>query len=235
MLDVGYLPRVYGASRPRRLLDAYVSDYLMQEIAAEGLARNLPAFSSFLEAAAIGDTETVNLSNIARECGVSSQTVKGYFGILEDTLLGHWLPAWRRRRKRRLIGAAKFYFADVGVVNRLVRSLRQGLRELGPPRARGPYGVLDAGGPDAALTHWRLPSGVEVDFIVGDMRLAVEAKAVPVVASHHLRGLRSLAREHDARRRVVVCLEPRPRRTDDGIDVLPAERFAAGLWSGDLL
>ena len=244
MLDVGYLPRVYGASRPRRLLDAYVSDYLMQEIAAEGLARNLPAFSSFLEAAAIGDTETVNLSNIARECGVSSQTVKGYFGILEDTLLGHWLPAWRRRRKRRLIGAAKFYFADVGVVNRLVRRGRvaRGSEVYGKAFENWVHHELaahmaysDAGGPDAALTHWRLPSGVEVDFIVGDMRLAVEAKAVPVVASHHLRGLRSLAREHDARRRVVVCLEPRPRRTNDGIDVLPAERFAAGLWSGDLL
>ena len=244
MLNVGYLPRVYGASRPRRLLDAYVSDYLMQEIAAEGLARNLPAFSSFLEAAAIGDTETVNFSNIARECGVSSQTVKGYFGILEDTLLGHWLPAWRRRRKRRLIGAAKFYFADVGVVNRLARRGRvaRGSEVYGKAFENWVHHELaaylaysDAGGRDAALTHWRLPSGVEVDFIVGDMRLAVEAKAVPVVASHHLRGLRSLAREHDTRRRMVVCLEPRPRRTDDGIDVLPAERFAAGLWSGDLL
>ena len=244
MLDVGYLPRVYGASRPRRLLDAYVSDYLMQEIAAQGLARNLPAFSSFLEAAAIGDTETVNFSNIARECGVSSQTVKGYFGILEDTLLGHWLPAWRRRRKRRLIGAAKFYFADVGVVNRLARRGRvaRGSELYGKAFENWVHHELaahlaysGAGGPDAALTHWRLPSGVEVDFIVGDMRLAVEAKAVPFVARHHLRGLRTLAREHDARRRVVVCLEPRPRRTDDGIDVLPAERFAAGLWSGDLI
>ena len=83
--------------------------------------RSLPAFSRFLDVAALSDTEPVNFSNIARECGVSSPTVKGYFGILEDTLLGRWLPAWRERRKRRLIGAPKFYFADAGVVNRLAR------------------------------------------------------------------------------------------------------------------
>ena len=113
MLNAGYLPRIHQASRPTRLLDAYVADYLKEEIAAEGLIRNLPAFGRFLEVAAIGDTEPVNYSNIARECGVSSQTVKAYYEILEDTLLARWLPAWRRRRKRRLIGAPKFYFSDV--------------------------------------------------------------------------------------------------------------------------
>ena len=121
MLNHGYLPRMYESSRPRRMLDAYVADYLREEIAAEGLVRNLPAFADFLDAAALRDGEMVNFSNIARECGVSNPTAKGYFGILEDTLLGKWLPAYRKRRKRRLIGSPKFYFADVGVVNRLAR------------------------------------------------------------------------------------------------------------------
>ena len=121
MLNHGYLPRIYEASRPRRLLDAYIADYLREEIAAEGLVRNLTAFADFLDAAALSDGEMVNFTNIARECSVSSPTAKGYFGILEDTLLGKWLPAYRKRRKRRVIGAPKFYFADVGVVNRLAR------------------------------------------------------------------------------------------------------------------
>ena len=144
MLNHGYLPRIYGASRPRRLLDAYVADYLREEIAAEGLVRNLPAFSGFLDAAALSDGEAVNVSNIARECGVSSPTAKSYFGILEDTLLGRWLPAYRRRRKRRLAAAPKFLLR--GCRRRepsrpqrrgsaRVRALRQGVRELGPPRA----------------------------------------------------------------------------------------------------
>ena len=121
MLNHGYLPRIYQAARPRRLLDAYIADYLREEVAAEGLVRNLPAFSGFLDAAALSDGEIVNFSNIARECGVSSPTAKAYFAILDDTLLGRWLNAYRKRRKRRVIGAPKFYFADVGAVNRLAR------------------------------------------------------------------------------------------------------------------
>ena len=245
-LNAGYLPRIQTASRPARLLDAYVADYLKEEIAAEGLIRNLPAFGRFLEVAAIGDTEPVNYSNIARECGVSSQTVKAYYEILEDTLLARWLPAWRRRRKRRLIGAPKFYFSDVGVVNRLARRGRvaRGSPLYGKAFENWVHHELSAflaysepGPPDlagAGLTHWRLPSGVEVDFVVGNMRLAVEAKAVPVVGAHHLRGLRSLAQEQEVGRRAVVCLESRARRTRDGIDILPWDLFVRRLWEGGL-
>ena len=121
LVNHGYLPRIYEARRPPRLLDAYIDDYLKEEVAAEGLVRNLPAFADFLEAAALSDGELINFSNVASDCGVSSHTAKSYFGILEDTLLGHWLPAYRKRPIRRVIGAPKFYFADVGVVNRLAR------------------------------------------------------------------------------------------------------------------
>ena len=240
LLNHGYLPRIHQSARPRRLLDAYIADYLKEEIAAEGLVRNLPAFSGFLDAAALSDTEPVNFSNIARECGVSSQGVKNYFGILEDTLLGRWLPAWRKRRKRRLIGAAKFYFSDVGVVNRLARrgSLERGSELYGKAFENWVHHELAAFVAytdfDGGLTHWRLPSGVEVDFVLGDMALAVEAKTSAVIGRHHLKGLRSLATEHDARRRVIVCLEPKARRTEDGIEVLPAATFVRRLWGGDL-
>ena len=242
MLNHGYLPRIYGASRPRRLLDAYVADYLREEVAAEGLVRNLPAFSGFLDAAALSDGEAVNVSNVARECGVSSPTAKGYFGILEDTLLGRWLPAYRRRRKRRLTAAPKFYFADVGVVNRLARrgEVVPGSELYGKAFENWVHHELSAfvgyREVDDELSYWRLPSGIEVDFVLGDVRLAVEAKASARIDRNHLKGLRSIAQEYpETGRRVVVCLEPRARRTDDGIDILPAETFVRRLWSGDLL
>ena len=79
---------------------------------------------------------------------------------------------------------------------------------------------------DLEVTHWRLPSGIEVDFVLGDLQAAVEAKASARVTGDHLRGLRALAQEHPGVRRFVVCLEPRPRRTGDGIDILPAAEFA---------
>ncbi len=88
---------------------------------------------------------------------------------------------------------------------------------------------------DDDLSYWRLPSGVEVDFLIGDARLAVEAKAARGITRGHLKGLRTLARERpDAGRRVVVCLEPRARRTEDGIDILPATTFARRLWEDGL-
>ncbi len=241
MLNHGYLPRMYEAGRPRRLLDAYIADYLREEIAAEGLVRNLPAFADFLDAVALSDGEMVNFTNIARECGVSSPTAKGYFGILEDTLLGKWLPAYRKRRKRRVIGAPKFYFADVGVVNRLARrgELSPGSQLYGKAFENWVFHELSAfvsyRDVDADLSYWRLPSGIEVDFILGDMDIAVEAKSSARVTRNHLKGLRTLADEHpDVRRRIVVCLEPRARRTEDGIDILPAMTFARRLWEGEV-
>ena len=241
MLNHGYLPRIYQAARPRRLLDAYIADYLREEVAAEGLVRNLPAFSGFLDAAALSDGEMVNFSNIARECGVSSPTAKAYFEILNDTLLGRWLTAYRKRRKRRVIGAPKFYFADVGVVNRLIRrgELTPGSPLYGKAFENWVFHELSAGIEyqewDLELTYWRLPSGIEVDFVLGDMEIAVEAKASARITRDHLRGLRTLMEEHPGvRRRIVVCLEPRARRTDDGIDILPVADFIRRLGQGAL-
>lgn len=241
LLNHGFLPRIYLADRPQRLLDAYVADYLKEEVAAEALVRNLPVFSEFLNVAALSDTELVNFTTIARECGVSSPTIKAYFGILEDTLLGRWLPGYTKRPKRRVIAAPKFYFADVGVVNYLTRrgTLQPRSPLYGKAFENWVFHELTAHNAYseafARLTYWRLASGIEVDFVVNDMEVAIEAKAAAKVTSDHLKGLRELARDHPgARQRVIVCLEPRVRRTDDGILVVPARQFCQRLAAGDL-
>ena len=241
MLNHGYLPRMYLANRPGRLLDAYVADYLREEVAGEGLVRNLPAFAGFLDAAALGDGAMVNCSTIARECGVSSKTVRGYFEILQDTRLGRNLPAWRKRPKRRTVTAPKFYFADVGVVNRLARrgALSPGSELYGHAFENWVFhelsAFIDYREWDGELSYWRLAGGAEVDFVLGDMQLAVEAKASARLTRDHLKGLRSLAEDHPGvGRRVVACLESKARRTEDGIDVLPAETFVRRLWQGEL-
>lgn len=237
----GYLPRIYLSERPARLLAAYVADYLKEEVAAEGLVRNLPVFSEFLNVAALSDGDLVNFSNIARDCAVSSHTVKSYFGILEDTLLGSWLPAYVKRPKRRVIRAPKFYFSDVGVVNDLARRgvVRRGSELYGKAfenwvhhelRARSAYGERPA-----RLAYWRTASGIEVDFVVDDLAVAIEAKASTRVGSDHLRGLRALAVDHPrVPRRVVVCLEPKRRVTEDGIEILPPGAFIDALSQGEL-
>ena len=240
MLNHGYLPRIYQASRPRKMLDAYVADYLKEEVAAEGLVRNLPSFSDFLDVAALSDSEIVNFSNIARECGVSSHTTKSHFEILKDTLLGRWLPAYRKRPKRRVIRAPKFYFVDVGVVNRLAKrgELLPGSELYGKAFENWVFHELSAFVSyrefDGGLSYWRLASGIEVDFVLGDMQVAIEAKSSERITRDHLKGLRTLKEDHpNVERRIVVCREPRARRTEDGIEILPVASFVRKLWAGD--
>ena len=237
IVNYGFLPRPYQDPEPGELLESYIADYLKEEIAAEGLVRNLPAFADFLEAAALADTEMVRFSNVAQDCGVSSQTVRAYYGILEDTLLGRWLPAWRKRPKRRAARLPKFYFSDVGVVNRLARrgELLAGSELFGKAFESWLFHEISAylayTRSEERLSYWRLAGGAEVDFIVGDMRVAIEAKGAARIGSRHLKGLRTLARDHpEVERRIVVCLEPRPLKTGDGIEILPVRDFVDRLW-----
>jgi predicted AAA+ superfamily ATPase len=242
MLNHGYLPRHYLSNSPRPLLRAYVDDYLKEEIANEGLVRNLPAFANFLSSAVLSDTELLNYSAIARECGISGPAVKEYFQIVIDTLLGHYLPAYTKRPKRRVIQAPKFYFADVGVVNVLTKrgSLEPGTELFGKAFENWVCHELTAYAAYSErfyeLSYWRLASGIEVDFILGDMEGAIEAKGTANISSHHLHGLRELKREYSrVKRRIVVCLTPRARRTEDGIDILPVSSFLAQLWAGEVI
>lgn len=235
LLNHGYLPSIYESGRSDRLLASYVGDYLKEEVAAEGLVRNLPVFSAFLNAAALSDGDLVNFANIARDCGVSGHTVKGHFGILEDTLLGRWLPAYTKRPKRRVVAAPKFYFSDVGVVNLLARrgGLQPGGELFGKAFENWVHHELVAHNAYSEravdLAYWRLASGIEVNFIVGNMAVAIEAKATAKITADHLKGLRHLRDDHPRVRRVVVCLEPRRRRTEDGIEILPVTAFTEDL------
>jgi predicted AAA+ superfamily ATPase len=208
---------------------------------AEGLVRHLPPFSEFLNAAALTDTEQVNFTNLGRELGVSRETVRGYFEILSDTLLARMLPPYRKRPKRRLSLAEKFYFHDVGVVNFLARrgTLEPGSELFGKAFENWVFHELRCYNSYrerfAEFSFWRLSTGVEVDFIVNDMACAIECKSSVAVHPNHLKGLRELAREHPGvGRKVVVCREPKSRITSDGIAILGVEDFLATLWAGDL-
>jgi len=242
MLNHGYLPRHYLSTAPRPLLRAYVNDYLKEEIANEGLVRNLPTFASFLDVAVLSDAEMANYTNIARECGVSSPAIKEYFQILIDTLLGRYLPAYSKRPKRRAIQAPKFYFADVGLVNLLAKrgQLESGSELFGKAFENWVFHELSAHAAYSEqyydLSYWRLASGIEVDFILDDMAVAIEVKGSAKIAAHYLQGLRELKREYPrVKRRIVVCMESRTRKTDDGIEIVPASQFVEQLWSGAIV
>ncbi|MDP3975577.1 MAG: DUF4143 domain-containing protein [bacterium] len=241
LLNTGYIPSHYLSDNPREEIFSYVNDYLKEEIAAEGLVQNLPTFSDFLRAASLSDTEIINYSNIARECGVSMTASKAYFQILVDTLLGHFVPAYTRRQKRRVILAPKFYHADVGIVNYLAKrgNLESGSELFGKAFENWVFHELLAEScyhqHHHEISYWRLAGGTEVDFIINDFDCAIEVKASSRISNHHLRGLRELSKDHRVKKRVIVSLEPQSRKTADQIDILSVDDFRHRLWGQKLL
>lgn len=234
----GLLPPHFLSSAPDEDLRAYVADYLKEEIAAEALTQNIPAFAEFLRVAALTSSELLNYANVAREAGVSAKTVRTYFDILEDTYLGFRVPPWRKSRTRRMILAEKFYLFDVGVANHLAgRRPRVGGAEFG--KAFEHYILMELRTyqayrrPDLSIAFWRTSTGQEVDFILGDKQLALEVKGSARAHEGDLRALAALAEDGPVRKRAVVCLEKEPRRLAAGVEVLPWRLFLEKLWAGD--
>ena len=237
-INHGLLPPHYLSDDPEEGLASYVDRYLTEEIAAEGLTRNLPRFARFLQTAATTNAQMLNYSNVGRDAQVPRQTVVQWYEVLRDTLIAFELPAWSRTVKRKAIETAKFYFFDTGVV--------RALRRLPPvSEASADFGELfehlvflelrawiDYRKPRTPLAYWRSRSGYEVDFILDD-RIAIETKATRLVQRKHLRSLRALAEEHLVERSIVVCREERPRM-EDGIEIWPLEFFLAALWNDGL-
>jgi predicted AAA+ superfamily ATPase len=239
-LNAGLLPRHYQSSNPHQLLQAYVGDYLKEEIAAEALTRNIPAFSRFLQIASLSNGELTNYNNIASECGVSAPTVKEYFLILEDTLVGRMLPAFRKRAKRRLIGAPKFFFFDIGIVAHLTRrgKVKPGSELFGRAFEHLIYMELTAHSGysevNYPIAYWKTASGFEVDFVLGEHEIAVEVKSTDMVTNKQLKGIRAFKEEYQARRYIVVSMDTNPRRTEDGIEILPWQVFLDRLWANQI-
>ncbi|MBN1962723.1 MAG: ATP-binding protein [Deltaproteobacteria bacterium] len=237
-MNYGLIPGHYFASDPDDALESYVTRYLTEEIAAEGISRNISAFARFLQVAATINTQLINATSISSDAQVSRQTIQNYIQILRDTLLGYDLLPFGKTVKRKPIVTPKFYFFDMGVV----RTLRR-LPPITPANAE--YGeffehfiflelraYIDYNSPRTLLHYWRSTSGFEVDFIY-DERVAIEAKASKHITEKHLKGLRALAEEHQLKRFIVVCHETRPRLVD-GIYIMPWRMFLDELWTNRL-
>jgi predicted AAA+ superfamily ATPase len=233
-VDRGLLPSIYFSDDPDADLKAYIGLYLQQEIVAEGLIRNIPAFSRFLKVAAHCNGTIVNFTNVANDAQVARTTVYEYFEVLKDTLILYELSAWRKSKKRKPLASSKYYFFDVGVVGELQgRRFKPGTPEFGEAfetyimHELMSYCDYMSGEP---LSYWRSTSGFEVDFIIGD-HTAVEVKAKENVSAQDVRSLKALAEEKCLKRYLCVSLEPRMRKLDH-VTILPYKTFLEALWSG---
>jgi predicted AAA+ superfamily ATPase len=199
----GTLPLAITVDDPEAFLEAYAMTYLGEEIRAEALTRNVGAFSRFLEVAARQTGQITNLSNISREAAVARTTVQTYFEILQDTLLGHWVPAWELKRSTKQHSHPKFYLFDPGVA----RALSGRLPYPPTPEEMGPlFETMLFGEVRAYLTYnglryqpsyWRTYDGTGVDLMceARDRFVAVEMTSTTHWLGRYGRGLIRLRNE----------------------------------------
>ncbi len=239
-VNYGLIPRHYLSKNPKRLLSAYVGSYLQDEIISEARVRNISSFSRFLEVAAISNGEVVKYSNIASETGVSSPTIKEYFQILQDTMIGRFLPSYRKRAKRRVIQAPKFYFFDVGVVNHLLNrfSMAPGSEDFGKAFEHFIYNEIYAHSnytnKEYPIAYWRTSSNIEIDFVLGDHEIAIEVKSSKQIINRHLKGLNQFMKEYSVKKAILICMEPNHRKVGN-VDILPWSVFIDKLWSNEII
>jgi predicted AAA+ superfamily ATPase len=242
-LNNGLIPSHYlqNSEDAKRSLNAYVQDYLKEEVFAEGLVRNVPAFSRFFDAFGYAHGELTNYSDVARDCGVDSKTVKEYYQILVDTLMAIRIEPFKKRQARQVITkAVKYYLFDVGVAGCLTkRHLVEGkgaefgkafehfiLMEMTAYRSYKGY--------DFRINFWRTKSGLEVDYIIGDGETAIEVKGTDNVDVRNLKGLYAFMDIYSPRRSIVICNE-QEKRIHGKIEIMPWRDFLYELWAGKIL
>ncbi len=244
-LNHGLIPTHYSKQSVHKDIQAYVLNYLKEEIQDEGLTRNLPAFSRFLDAISYTHGQQVNYSNIARDCGVSASTVKGYFQILIDTLIGYEIMPFTKKVARDIITAMpKFYLFDIAIVNYLANRPINELKGIAAGDAFEHYifmeltayiGLNDI---NTQINYWRTKTGLEVDFILNRGEIAIEVKINDRVQTDKIKGLIAFSQEHKPKKAIVVSLDKYPRKIniEDGTDItiLPWRDFLKQLWNKEI-
>ncbi|NNM59097.1 MAG: ATP-binding protein [Legionellales bacterium] len=240
-MNHGCLPSHYLSEYPKRMLRAYIADYLVEEIQAEGLVRNLPGFARFIDLAGFCNGQMLNYANIARDCAINAKTAKEYFQILEDTLIGYLIYPFFKKVKRDLIQSVpKFYFFDIGVANYLSKNQINELQGIAAGNTFEHFiltelvAFLGLHELDEPIHYWRSKTGLEVDFILNQGNLAIEVKLTSQPHLSDLKGLRAFCQDYQPAHAMVVCSAPRPQllAIENGvrIEALPWQLFLQRLW-----
>jgi predicted AAA+ superfamily ATPase len=239
LLSYGSLPAnitASGINAKQENLRAYVDVYLKEEIEAEALSRNIGGFIRFLDVAAQMNGELINYSNIARDVGLSDVTVKEYFKILEDTLIGSFLLPFARSERKKHKLSPKFYFFDTGVLRALQKRMTL---EIAPQTFEfGNYfetwiinevhRISSYQRKDLSLSFLRTANDVEVDLVIcfpdgHVLGVEIKSKETPQ-ESDFVAGFKALRMLVPQAECVCVCPAKRPRKVGQW-DVLPFEKL----------
>jgi len=235
-INYGTIPSIYLSDEPEEDLLSYCGVYLQEEIQAEGLTRRIENFSRFLRSAAAMNGKELNFEKVARDLMLPSRSVREYFYILSDTLVGRLIEPFNKTVRRKAVSKSKFYFFDVGVANILAGRYRieENSELFGKAFEHLILNEIIAWSSYTRdrrdITFWRDGSGNEVDIIIGDS-CAIEVKAAKVVHQNHLKGLRVLSDEIRLKHKLVVSMDSQPRVIGD-IRIVPWNLFFEELWEG---
>lgn len=236
----GMIPRHYMVANAQNRMRAYVDLYLKEEIIEESLVQNVDEFIRFMEVAAIMDGEILNYENVASDCGVSANTVKAYYKILVETLLGFEVPAYRKVIKRKLYKSSRFYYFDVGIANHLTKRYHLAPRTPEYGHAfehliiQEIRAYLGYTGSEEELTYWHTYENLEVDAVIGDARVAIEIKSTDHVNHDDKKGVTEFAKEHPETKQILVSRDRISRRNGD-VDLYYVTDFFKALWAGEII
>ena len=242
-LQYGLIPIVLKSKNKKEGLKNYVELYLKEEISDEALVRNLPNFSRFLQVAALCHSQVINMENIARETQIKKHFIKDYFSILEDTLLGFFIPAYTSKLKFREQKKSKFYLTDPGVVRAFKKnfhpvsieekgSLFEGLVAQILRAYKDYFDICDNIYYWSSLQHKQ----TELDFILErkNKLIAIEVKAKERVSAQDQKGLKVIAELTNVKQKIIVYLGRYKKKTKEGIDIWPFDFFLEELAKQNL-
>jgi predicted AAA+ superfamily ATPase len=241
-LRYGTLPIVWIDPDPEGTLRSYTQLFLKEEIRAEALVRNFAAFARFFQVAAVMNAQTLNVSRLSRDAGVSRTTLQDHLNVMMETHVLFELPAWEAALRVRERKRSKLYWADPGLARAAAGRTGPVATEERGPLFEGWMAALlrtyaDQRGLADAIYYWAPhQSRVEVDFLLkrGKELLAIEAKTSPNLKPELLAGLRAASGMPGLVRRILVYGGSTLLRTEDGIDVWPVDALVASLAMGRL-
>ncbi len=240
IFQTGLLPAAFNSPTADEFLSDYTTLYVREEIEAEAAVRNLPPFWDFLRIVASESGEITNYQNVANDIGISSVSIKEWYKILMDTLIGFEVPPYRKTVKRKPNASSKFYLFDVGVTRNLqgLGKVEEGTTEYG--RYFENYiameirSWLDYNNIEEGLNYWHALTGQEVDFIIKE-EVAIEVKSTSSVSPKDMKGIKALMEEGLMSKYIIVCREEYPQLLDNGILILPYKEFLEELWAGKIV
>jgi len=117
----GFFPEIVAEGTDwSRFYSSYIRTYLDRDVSKLGQVGNLMQFERFMVAMAARTGQLLNISDVARDTGISQQTAEKWLSILVASNVVYILKPYYNNVLKRLIKTPKAYFLDTGLASYLL-------------------------------------------------------------------------------------------------------------------